>query len=50
LKTDLPVFLGGSKDDKIPSDEKEMIIFVGSPGSGKSTFYHTHLKKYERIN
>jgi bifunctional polynucleotide phosphatase/kinase len=27
-----------------------MIIFMGSPGSGKSTFYHSHLSSYARIN
>lgn len=30
--------------------EKEMIIFVGSPGSGKSTFWQNHLPKYARVN
>ncbi|PNS17341.1 Bifunctional polynucleotide phosphatase/kinase [Sphaceloma murrayae] len=31
---------------------QDMILFVGSPGAGKSTFYHRHLKPlgYERIN
>ena len=38
-----PVFVGGKMDDKIASDTKEMIIFVGSPGSGKSTFWKNHL-------
>jgi bifunctional polynucleotide phosphatase/kinase len=30
----------------------DIILFVGSPASGKSTFYHTHLQSlgYERIN
>lgn len=27
-----------------------MVIFVGSPGSGKSTFWKNHLSSYERIN
>lgn len=27
-----------------------MIIFVGSPASGKSTFWKTHLSDYVRVN
>jgi bifunctional polynucleotide phosphatase/kinase len=27
-----------------------MVIFVGSPGSGKSTFLHTYMSKYSRVN
>lgn len=27
-----------------------MIIFVGSPGSGKSTFWNNHLSHYTRVN
>jgi bifunctional polynucleotide phosphatase/kinase len=37
----------------IPAAEKQSIIlFVGSPGSGKSTFYRQKLQPlgYERIN
>ncbi|OBT46568.1 hypothetical protein VE00_01861 [Pseudogymnoascus sp. WSF 3629] len=35
----------------VPSSELEIVLFVGSPGSGKSTFYHTHLPPpYVRIN
>lgn len=37
----------------IPTPEKQRIIlFVGSPGSGKSTFYGKRLQPlgYERIN
>lgn len=32
--------------------DKQMIIFIGSPGSGKTTFYHTHLKPlgYVHVN
>ena len=30
----------------------DLVLFCGSPGSGKSTFYWTHLKPlgYERVN
>jgi len=33
-------------------NEQDVVLFVGSPGSGKSTFYWEHLKplKYERVN
>jgi len=27
-----------------------MIVFCGSPGSGKSTFWQTHYSDYSRIN
>ncbi len=27
-----------------------MVIFTGCPGSGKSTFWHNYMPKYERIN
>lgn len=27
-----------------------MIVFCGSPGSGKSTFWHTHYSDYTRVN
>jgi bifunctional polynucleotide phosphatase/kinase len=27
-----------------------MVIFVGSPGSGKSTFLHNYMSKYSRVN
>jgi bifunctional polynucleotide phosphatase/kinase len=41
-------FFGNSE---IPSfkDDKELIVFVGMPGSGKSTFYHTNLKEHIHI-
>lgn len=28
----------------------EVVIFVGSPGSGKSTFWKTYFSSYERLN
>ncbi|XP_012253924.2 uncharacterized protein F21D5.5 isoform X1 [Athalia rosae] len=35
---------------KLTSEEQEVIIMVGSPGSGKSHFAHTHLPTYRWIN
>lgn len=32
------------------SEEKELIIFVGFPGCGKSTFYNKYFNSYEHIN
>lgn len=34
------------------STGQELVLLCGSPGSGKSTFYWTHLKPlgYERVN
>ncbi|KFY54859.1 hypothetical protein V497_07402 [Pseudogymnoascus sp. VKM F-4516 (FW-969)] len=35
----------------VKSNEQEIVLFVGSPASGKSTFYTTHLSPhYTRIN
>lgn len=33
-------------------NEVEIVLFCGSPGAGKSTFFWTHLKPlgYERVN
>ncbi|CAK93378.1 unnamed protein product (macronuclear) [Paramecium tetraurelia] len=31
-------------------DKPEMIIMIGAPGSGKSTFVHNHLNDYTRVN
>jgi bifunctional polynucleotide phosphatase/kinase len=31
-------------------DDLEMIIMVGSPASGKSTYVNTYLKQYKRVN
>jgi len=42
--------LVGKDKDKIKSGEKEMIIFVGSAGSGKSTLWRTYLSDYVRVN
>ena len=32
------------------SKNKDMIVFIGSPGSGKSTFYNNYCKGYARVN
>ena len=37
-------------NEKIAKKEQEVILFVGSPGSGKSTFWNTYLKNYVRVN
>lgn len=42
-------------NDDIPfvkTNEKDIVLFVGPPGAGKSTFYWKHLKPlgYERVN
>lgn len=34
----------------IASSSQEVIIFVGSPASGKSTFWKNHLSSYVRVN
>lgn len=38
------------KGDKVGFVEKEMVLMVGAPGSGKSTFCVNHLPKYVRVN
>lgn len=40
----------GKTNPAIKKDGKEMIIFVGSPGSGKSTFWRNNLSDYVRVN
>jgi len=44
--------LKDKSDDKLTSDGVELVIFVGSPGSGKSTFYHNYFKNkgYGHVN
>ena len=39
-------------DAKIFSEKQEVIVFVGCPASGKSTFYNSHLKSrgYTHVN
>lgn len=38
------------EEEKYVSDKQEMIVFVGSPGAGKSTFWSNYLKDYVRVN
>ena len=41
-------FFGNSEVTSF-QNEKELIVFVGMPGSGKSTYYHKNLKKHIHI-
>jgi bifunctional polynucleotide phosphatase/kinase len=51
FKKDGSIFKGKTtKSADIPSKSKEMVIFVGPPGAGKSTFWQNHLKDYVRVN
>jgi len=38
------------KPADIPSQSPEMVIFVGSPGSGKSSFWKNYLPNYVHVN
>ena len=38
------------KGGKCEVSTQEMVVFCGSPGSGKSTFVTTHFKNYSRVN
>ena len=43
-------FFGSNKNISLPKNlKKELIIFVGMPGSGKSTYYKEHLSDYIHI-
>ena len=42
--------LKGVSDDQIAKPHTEVVIFVGSPGSGKSTFWKNNLSSYTRVN
>jgi signal recognition particle GTPase len=45
-----PLFKGETAECYSKPSKPEMIIMVGSVGSGKSTFVANHLKDYVRIN
>ena len=51
IKTTGSIFENGAYEE-VTSTDPEAIIFCGSPGSGKSTFWQNHLKSagYVRIN
>lgn len=38
------------EEEKFVKEEQEMIVFVGPPGAGKSTFWNNHLSDYVRVN
>jgi bifunctional polynucleotide phosphatase/kinase len=44
------IFKGKLGNENIARSHQEMIIFVGSPGSGKSTFWKNYLENYIRVN
>ena len=44
------VLKGGRDGEAVGKNTQEVIIFVGSPASGKSTFWKNHLSNYVRVN
>ncbi|CAI2367772.1 unnamed protein product [Moneuplotes crassus] len=38
------------EEKKYTSEAQEVVVFVGAPGSGKSTFWKNYLKDYVRVN
>jgi bifunctional polynucleotide phosphatase/kinase len=45
---DCPVV--GEELKTMAADEKEMVLFVGAPGAGKSTLWKNHFSDYVRVN
>lgn len=39
-----------NKSVTLKSETQEVILFVGAPGSGKSTFWSNYLSDYVRVN
>jgi bifunctional polynucleotide phosphatase/kinase len=50
IKNSGSVFKGESDNSALDCSGIEVVIFVGSPGSGKSTFWKNHLSAYTRVN
>ncbi|CAG9316434.1 unnamed protein product [Blepharisma stoltei] len=50
IKKEGPVLKGETDNSTLMKDHQEAIIFVGSPGSGKSTFWKNNLSRYVRVN
>jgi bifunctional polynucleotide phosphatase/kinase len=44
------VFVGEKDNKAVTSDKLEAVIFVGSPASGKSTFWQNYMPNYVRVN
>jgi len=44
------IFKGETAEAKITKDTQEVVIFVGSPASGKSTFWQNYMSQYIRVN
>jgi bifunctional polynucleotide phosphatase/kinase len=50
IKSSGSVLKGEPDNSNIAKDHTEVIIFIGSPGSGKSTFWKNYLSAYTRVN
>lgn len=50
LPTSGAVLKGWKEDQKVTKDEQEVVIFVGSPAAGKSTFWKNYMSSYVRVN
>jgi bifunctional polynucleotide phosphatase/kinase len=50
LATSGPILKGHREGEEVEKDTQEVVIFVGSPASGKSTFWKNYLPTYVRVN